>query len=314
LSVTTAGRGAIFWGMRTIQGVKEMQEAVAAVKRTGRRLALVPTMGALHAGHEALIHKAREKGAAVIVSIYVNPTQFGESDDYKKYPRSLEADAAVCRRLEVDVVFAPSDEQMYPGGLPWRGTGGSAWDSSQASSDHRSSTWVEEAALARSLEGVKRPGHFRGVCTVVAKLFNIAQPDAAVFGQKDYQQLKVVERMTRDLCYPIEIVAVPTVREPDGLAMSSRNQLLSAEERAQATVLHKGLKFAQDLFNSGERNAHRLEAGIMRAVELAPAARLDYAEIADAATLEPAFEAKRGDVALVAAYVGKTRLIDSLLL
>jgi pantoate--beta-alanine ligase len=176
------------------------------------------------------------------------------------------------------------------------------------------STWIEETQLTRRLEGERRPQHFRGVCTVVAKLFNIVQPDAAVFGQKDYQQLKVVERMVRDLCYPIEIVPVPTAREPDGLAVSSRNQYLTGEERAQATVLSKALTDAQALFNEGERNVHRLETAMMRAVQLAPIARLDYAEIADADTLEPVTEAKRGNVALVAAHIGKTRLIDNLIL
>jgi pantoate--beta-alanine ligase len=168
--------------------------------------------------------------------------------------------------------------------------------------------------LSHRLEGERRPHHFRGVCTVVAKLFNIVQPDAVVFGQKDYQQLKVVERLARDLSYPIEIVSAPTARAPDGLALSSRNQYLSAEERAQATVLSRALHVALDLFNEGERNAHRLETAMLRTVQFAPAARLDYAEIADAHTLEPVHEASRGNVALLAAYIGKTRLIDNLIL
>jgi pantoate--beta-alanine ligase len=270
-----------------------MQEASAAVKRSGRRIALVPTMGALHDGHVALIRKARDRGAAVVVSIYVNPTQFGPTEDFRQYPRDLDKDATVCIRESVDVVFAPADAEMY-------------------ASD--ASTWVEELQLARRLEGERRPHHFRGVCTVVAKLFNIVQPDTAVFGQKDYQQLKVLERMARDLCYPIQIVPVPTVREPDGLAASSRNQYLSGEERAQATVMWKALNTAQDLFNEGERNPHRLETAMWRAVQLAPAARLDYAEIADAETLEPVHEARRGNIALLAAHIGKTRLIDNLVL
>ncbi len=279
--------------VKLIRSVAEMQEASATVKRSGRRIALVPTMGALHEGHVALMRKARERGAAVVVSIYVNPTQFGPTEDFKQYPRDLDKDTTVCVRESVDVVFAPSDAEMY---------------------SNDASTWVEELQLARRLEGERRPHHFRGVCTVVAKLFNIVQPDTAVFGQKDYQQLKVVQRMVRDLCYPIEIVPVPTVREPDGLALSSRNQYLSPEERAQATVLWKALNTAQDLFNAGERNAHRLETAMLRAIQLAPAARLDYAEIADAETLEPVTEVKRGNIALVAALIGKTRLIDNLIL
>jgi pantoate--beta-alanine ligase len=279
--------------MKLIRNVAEMQQASASVKRSGRRIALVPTMGALHDGHVALIRKARERGAAVVVSIYVNPTQFGPTEDFKQYPRDLDRDTSICVRESVDVAFAPADAEMYAGDV---------------------STWVEEVRLARRLEGERRPHHFRGVCTVVAKLFNIVQPDLAVFGQKDYQQLKVVERMARDLCYGIEIVPAPTVREPDGLALSSRNRYLSPEERAQATVLWKALNTAQDLFNAGERNAHRLETAMLRAVQLAPAARLDYAEIADAETLEPVTEVKRGHVALIAAYIGKTRLIDNLIL
>jgi pantoate--beta-alanine ligase len=284
--------------VKLIRDVKEMQQSALEVKRVGRRVALVPTMGALHAGHVALMRKAREQGAAVAVSIYVNPTQFSSDEDFKSYPRDLDGDCRLCEREQVDVVFAPTAAQMYADGGP----------------TEEASTWVEETTLARRLEGVKRPGHFRGVCTVVAKLFNLAQPDIAAFGQKDYQQLKVVQRMVRDLCYPVEIISVPTAREPDGLAVSSRNRLLSPSERAQATVLWKALIVAGDLFNDGEHNAHRLQAAMMRAVELAPAARLDYAEIADAESLEPRSEARRGDVALVAAYIGKTRLIDNLIL
>lgn len=313
-NVTNRVRAATMPGMQIISSVRDMQVASMEAKRIGRRIALVPTMGSLHEGHVALIRKARDQGAAVIVSIYVNPTQFGPREDYANYPRDLGADRDLCQREYVDAVFAPTDDQMYPGGISLIGFGETAGLSGHISNGLSSSTTVEESSLTRWLEGVKRPGHFRGVCTVVAKLFNIVMPDVAVFGQKDFQQLKVIERMVRDLCYPIGIIPVETVREHDGLALSSRNRLLSPEERAQATVLYKGLKFAQDLFNAGERNAHRLEAAIMKAVELAPAARLDYAEIAHADTLEPVFEASPGDVALVAAYIGKTRLIDNLIL
>ncbi|HUK83745.1 MAG TPA: pantoate--beta-alanine ligase [Verrucomicrobiae bacterium] len=284
--------------MKLIRSVKEMQEAAAEAKRGGRRIGLVPTMGALHEGHAALIRKTREQGAAVVVSIYVNPTQFGPREDFKQYPRDLDKDCTLCVRESVDVVFAPFDAEMYEGGA----------HSQQAS------TWVDEITLAKRLEGERRPAYFRGVCTVVAKLFNATQPHLAVFGQKDYQQLKVIQRLVRDLCYPIQIVSVPIMREPDGLAVSSRNQYLNTEERAQATVLHKALNVALDLFNEGERNAHRLETAMVRAVQLAPAARLDYAEIAEAETLQPVHEVRRGNIALLAVLIGKTRLIDNLFL
>ena len=287
--------------MKVIRGVQEMQEAARMVRQSGRRIALVPTMGALHEGHAAVMRKARDQNAAVAVSIYVNPTQFGPQEGFKQYPRDFDADCTLCVRESVDVVFAPRDDEMYPGGFDDKGK-------------LASSAWIEETALTSRLEGDRRPGHFRGVCTVVAKLFNIVSPNVAMFGQKDYQQLKVVQRMTRDLCYPIEIVSVPTVRGPDGLALSSRNQHLSADERVQATVLWKALSVAQDLFNEGERNSHRLETAIMRAVQLAPMARLDYVEVADPETLEPSIEAKRGDVVLLAVHIGATRLIDNLIL
>jgi pantoate--beta-alanine ligase len=292
-----------------------MQQSVADAKRAGRRIALVPTMGALHQGHVALIRAARQQGAAVVVSIYVNPAQFGPRDDFKRYPRDLDADCQVCAREHVEVVFAPSDEEMYPGGL-WLTEGSGAVQIAVPTPIRglQYSAFVEEHVLARRLEGERRPGHFRGVCTVVAKLFNIVQPDVAVFGQKDYQQLRVVQRMTRDLHYPVEIVSVPIVREPDGLAVSSRNKYLDAGERAQATVVFKALNVARDLFYEGERNVHRLEAAMMRVVELAPTARLDYAEIVHAETLEPVATAQRGDIILIAAFVGKTRLIDNLVL
>jgi pantoate--beta-alanine ligase len=302
-------------GMELITGVRRMQLLAGEVKRSGRRIALVPTMGALHEGHVALVRRAREQGAAVVLSLYVNPTQFGPKEDFKHYPRRQETDLQLCERERVDAVFAPADDELYPGGL-WMNEDGSTVQVAVPSPirGHQYSTFVEELVLARRLEGERRRGFFRGVCTVVSKLFHIVQPDVAVFGLKDYQQFKVIQRMVRDLCWPIEMVGVPTVREADGLACSSRNQYLSPAERAQATVLHKALHVAQDLFNDGETNAHRLEGAMMRTLELAPAARTDYAEIADAETLEPVTEIRRGQVALVAAYVGRTRLIDNLIL
>lgn len=279
--------------MDVIRNVRQMQDAAAVVKRSGRRTALVPTMGALHEGHVALIRAAHAKGAAVAVSIFVNPAQFAPHEDFKRYPRPFEADTALCEREGVAVVFAPAAEDVYA---------------------LNASTWVEETIVAKRLEGERRPQFFRGVCTVVAKLFAILQPDVAVFGMKDYQQLKVVQRLARDLCFGVEIVPVPTVREADGLALSSRNQYLDESERAQATVIFKALRVAQSMFNAGENNAHRLATAMMRTVEIAPTARLDYAELAGGETLEPITEVKRGDVALIAAYLGKTRLIDNLVL
>jgi pantoate--beta-alanine ligase len=298
--------------METIRTVKEMQAASSAVKRSGRRVALVPTMGALHEAHVALMRKAHDRGAAVVVSVYVNPTQFGPREDFQQYPRDLEADSRLCQHEQVDAIFAPSDDEMYPGGIWEDETGVAGRDAVPAAIlGMQYSTFVEENVLARRFEGERRPGHFRGVCTVVAKLFNIVQPDLAIFGEKDFQQLKIVQRMVRDLCYPIEIVPVPTVREPGGLAMSSRNQFLSATERAQATVLWKALSVAADLFNEGEHNAHRLETAMQRTVSLAPSARLDYAQIVDAESLEPVHEVHHGCVALMAVHIGKIRLIDN---
>ena len=282
--------------MKIIRHIAEMQQAVATHKRTGRRLALVPTMGALHAGHAELMRCVRADNAAVVVSIYVNPTQFGPKEDFTKYPRALEADCTICERAGVALVFAPTDAEIYPHG-PVAG-----------------STWVEETALAKRWEGERRPGHFRGVCTVVAKLFNIVQPDMAAFGQKDFQQLAVITRMVRDLSYPITIVPVPTVREADGLALSSRNRYLDSPARAQATILWKTLQAARDRFAAGEHNAARLRATMLRTIETVPAAQLDYVEIAAVDTLEPVIEAQSGNVILIAAHLGNTRLIDNLIL
>ena len=285
--------------MKIIRHLSEMQQIAAAIKRSGCRLALVPTMGALHSGHAALMRRAGEGGAAVVVSIYVNPAQFGPHEDFHRYPRDFARDAGLCAAELVDLVFAPFDVEMYPASRA--GYAGA-------------STWVEELALAKHLEGERRPGHFRGVCTVVAKLFNIVQPDLAIFGQKDYQQLVVITRMVRDLCFPIDIIPVPTVREPDGLALSSRNRYLSPADRAQATALWKALTAAKDLFAKGERNPARLQASLRHTLEQSPALRLDYAEIVAGETLEPVVEAQPGAVALVAAYFGQTRLIDNVLL
>ncbi|MEI8064278.1 MAG: pantoate--beta-alanine ligase [Verrucomicrobiota bacterium] len=284
--------------MKVIQTVSEMNATVAAPKQAGQPIVLVPTMGALHAGHASLM---RQTPGTVVVSIYVNPTQFGPQEDFTKYPRTLEADCTICEQAGAAIVFAPTDAEMYP-----------APSGASAGGVAAVSTWVDEVQVARRLEGERRPGHFRGVCTVVAKLFNIVRPDYAVFGQKDYQQLKVIQRMVRDLRYPIEIVPAPIVREADGLALSSRNRYLTPAERAQAAAIWKSLTTARDLFQAGERNPDYLQATIQRLLGTLPAFRLDYAEIADAETLEPVKVLQPGNILLIAAYLGQTRLIDNL--
>jgi len=279
--------------VKVIRTVNEMTATATALRRAGQPIVLVPTMGALHAGHASLM---RQTPGTVVVSIYVNPTQFGPKEDFTKYPRTLDADCAVCEQAGAEFIFAPTDAEMYPNGLA------------------AVSTWVDEVQVARRLEGERRPGHFRGVATVVAKLFNIVRPDHAVFGQKDYQQLKVIQRLVRDLRYPIEIVAAPIVRDADGLALSSRNRYLTPAERAQAPLLWKSLNAARDSFQAGERNPVRLQAVLQRLLENAPGFRLDYAEVADGETLEPVTVLKPGNILLIAAYLGQTRLIDNLLL
>lgn len=256
------------------------------------RLGLVPTMGALHAGHLSLV-RAATAGGVVAASIFVNPTQFGPTEDFARYPRTFEADCAALEREGVDIVFAPSVAEMYPKG---------------------ESTWVTVEGLSERLDGRSRPGHFRGVTTVVAKLFHIIQPDAAFFGQKDAAQLAIIRRMVRDLNFPVEIVGCPIVREPDGLAMSSRNVYLSPEERRRALVLHRSLEQVEREFRTGDKDGARL-AGKGRAVIAGePAVRLDFFEIVDPDTLEPVDQIAKPALVAVAAYVGSTRLIDNLIL
>ena len=250
----------------------------------------VPTMGYLHAGHISLVQAARAECASVAASIFVNPTQFGPNEDLARYPRDLPRDLALLEAAGVDLVWTPKVEGMYPSGFQ---------------------TWVEVEGLTRPLEGGTRPGHFRGVTTVVAKLFNAVGPDKAYFGQKDAQQAAVVRRMTKDLDFPIEIVVCPTLREADGLAMSSRNTFLNPEERQAATVLFLALCAAKSAYDSGEHAAEKLRALVREAVNAEPLARLQYVSCADYDTLEE-LEAVRGKSLLsMAAYVGKTRLIDN---
>jgi pantoate--beta-alanine ligase len=263
---------------------------------------LVPTMGYLHAGHLSLVHHARRLVGLreqVVVSIYVNPTQFGPQEDLSRYPRDLARDARLCREAGVDVIFAPDDKQMYPSG----GAGGF-------------STFVAEETLSRGMEGKSRPTHFRGVTTVVAKLFNIVQPQLAVFGAKDYQQAAIVKRMVRDLNFPVKIVVAPIKREADGLAMSSRNKYLVGELRAQALVLWRSLRRARAAVRKSSRPvpAARLKAGLKWFIERAPAARLDYVEFFEPDTLVPVPGVRRGTQMALAVFIGKTRLIDNALL
>jgi len=276
-----------------------MQRLARSWQRAGTHVGFVPTMGYLHAGHLSLVQRARKlvgRRGKVVVSIYVNPTQFGPQEDYSRYPRDLARDARLCREGAVDVIFAPDDEQMYA-----RGSAGGF------------STFVVEEGLARGMEGKSRPTHFRGVTTVVAKLFNIVQPELAVFGAKDYQQAAIIQRMVRDLNFPLKIVVAPILREADGLAMSSRNKYLVGDLRAQALVLRRSLEKARAAVRQSSRPvpAARLKAGLKRFIERAPAARLDYVEFFEPGTLVPVPSVARGTRMALAVFIGKTRLIDN---
>jgi pantoate--beta-alanine ligase len=250
-------------------------------------------MGALHEGHLSLMRMARSASDVLVASIFVNPTQFGPNEDLAKYPRSFERDCELLEREGVEFVFAPSVEEMYPAG---------------------SVTWVTVEELSGKLDGRSRPGHFRGVTTVVSKLFHIAEPDRAFFGQKDAAQVAIIRRMVRDLSLPVEIVVCPIIREPDGLAMSSRNAYLSPDERKRALMLHRSLMRVQELAEAGERDISRLVAAGREEFARENSVRLDYFVIVDADTLDPVREVSQGTLVAVAAYVGATRLIDNVLL
>ncbi|HOF86639.1 MAG TPA: pantoate--beta-alanine ligase [Armatimonadota bacterium] len=253
-------------------------------------MGFVPTMGYLHAGHEALMRQAKEECDLVVASIFVNPTQFGPAEDLEKYPRDLARDSELCARAGVDFLFHPDARDMYPLG---------------------SSTWVDVDGLTAIACGAARPGHFRGVCTVCAKLFNIVRPDRAYFGEKDFQQLMVIKRMVRDLFMPLTIVGVPTVREPDGLAMSSRNSYLSLSERQAARVVPKTLQRAREMIDAGEHEGAAITAAIEELVAAQPLAKLQYAVIVDPDTLTPMRALTHEARLLVAIFVGATRLIDN---
>jgi len=272
-------------------------EARAACRdaRAGRKrvVALVPTMGALHEGHLSLVRAAKAQCDAVAVSIFVNPTQFGPTEDLSKYPRQFDRDCQLLEKEGVDILFAPSVDEIYPDGAV---------------------TWVLVEGLSEKLDGRSRPGHFRGVTTIVAKLFHIIEPDAAFFGQKDAAQLAVIRRMVRDLNFPVEIVACPIVRESDGLAMSSRNAYLNREERGRALVLRRSLEQVQREFQGGERIAAKLISAAKEVFAREPQVALDYFEIVDPDTLDPVERISQKTLVAVAAYVGSTRLIDNTVL
>lgn len=275
------------------QTIEETREAVRRLREGGRSIALVPTMGALHEGHLSLIRLAREAADEVVVSLFVNPTQFGPEEDYSAYPRTWDQDVAACEAEGAALLFAPHADRIY-------------------APDH--STYVLPEALDGVLCGASRPGHFRGVLTIVAKLLLIVQPDMAVFGEKDAQQVRLIERMVRDFDFPVQVLRAPIAREPDGLARSSRNRYLTAEERAEAVCLNEALKAASRAFAAGERDTAALRDILVRRIADARHARLDYAEIVDDATLSPVTRIDAPALAALAVCFGKARLIDNAVL
>lgn len=279
--------------MKLLHSINDTVDEIKRAKGEGKRIGLVPTMGALHEGHLTLIRRGKEECGFVVVSIFVNPTQFGPSEDFSKYPRTLESDAEKCREAGVDLIFAPSAEEMYPQGFD---------------------SWVDVGGVTEVLEGKARPGHFRGVATVCTKLFNIVDPDLAFFGKKDYQQLQVMRKMVRDLNMRLSVVPVDTVREADGLAMSSRNRYLSLEERRAALVLSRSLAGVKNAYQNGERDPQVIREFVEDMIRQEPLAAVDYVEVVDAETLLPVEPAERPMVVLLAVRFGGTRLIDNLVL
>lgn len=278
--------------MEIITSPQKMQERALSLKSGGKTISCVPTMGFLHEGHLSLIRAARPAADVLIVTIFVNPTQFGSSEDLSSYPRDLERDLALCEKEGVDIVFAPATEDIYPEGY---------------------STYVEESDLSSGLCGAARPGHFRGVTTVVAKLFNIVQPDSAFFGSKDYQQSRVIMKMVRDLNIPIKIEVCPIIREEDGLAMSSRNKNLDPDQRQEALSLRRALLKAKELIKSGEAIAPIIRKAMEEVIGSQPQARIDYIEFRDGETLKPVDRAGEGTLIALAVFIGQTRLIDNLI-
>jgi pantoate--beta-alanine ligase len=279
--------------MRLCHSIDEVRAASRTGRREGKSLGLVPTMGALHEGHLSLVRAAKAQCDLVVVSIFVNPLQFGPNEDLAKYPRNFDRDRELVAKEGVDFIFAPRVEEMYPAGAV---------------------TYVTVEGLSDKLCGRSRSGHFRGVTTVVSKLFNIVEPDRAFFGQKDAAQSTIIRRMVRDLNIPVRVVVCPIVREPDGLAMSSRNAYLDAGQRKSALLLYRSLAAIQERFDQGERKAHVLIDAGKRTIAHEPLVRLDYIEIVDPGTLEPVDDLSRGGLAAVAAFVGNVRLIDNFVL
>ena len=279
--------------MQIIESPKAMQEAACNLRKEGRKIGLVPTMGSLHEAHLSLIRIARQCSDIVVVSIFVNPTQFGPDEDFEAYPRNVEKDRQACGDENVDVIFCPSVEDMYD-------------------TDH--SVYVNEEYITLELEGVSRPGHFKGVATVVAKLFNSVLPDIAVFGEKDYQQLRLIQQMVADLNFPVKIIAGPTTREPDGLAMSSRNIHLEGQEREKALCLRRALDHAEKLYQEGERNAEVIKQAVRDSIASVSGAELDYVELVKQDTFEPAKALVASCRLLLAVHIGSVRLLDNTVL
>jgi len=279
--------------MQVIEKPKQMQSLSEALRRDGKRIAFVPTMGYFHEGHLTLMREAKRLGDVLVISIFVNPLQFGPSEDYERYPRDLERDLKMAEGVGVDIVFRPRVYDMYPSNFQ---------------------THVEVSELQKYLCGKFRPGHFRGVATVVLKLFNIVKPHVAVFGLKDYQQYLIIKQMVEDLNLDVEVVGIPTVREEDHLAASSRNVYLNAEERKAARSLYKALSEAKRLFEEGERNAFKLIESSRKVIEQEPLINLQYLELCDPETLEPLSGDIKRALLAIAAWVGKTRLIDNIIL
>jgi pantoate--beta-alanine ligase len=284
--------------MQIVSSIAAMQRLAKKWQRASMRIGFVPTMGYLHAGHLSLVKRARQavgKNGKVVVSIYVNPTQFAPTEDLSKYPRDLKRDLKLLHELKADVVFTPSDAEMYPN-----------------KSENGFSTYVVEEKLSRTMEGASRPTHFRGVTTVVAKLFNIILPDVAVFGQKDFQQATIVKCMVRDLNFPVKIVVASTLRERDGLAMSSRNKYLTGDLRRQATVLWQSIQTTKaDLKKSKTISTAKLKSDLKKLIETEPDAKLDYVEFFEPETLSPVSKVAKGSQIALAVFIGKTRLIDN---
>lgn len=279
--------------MKIVRTIAETRAAVSDLRRQGRSLGLVPTMGALHDGHISLVRAARTACDAIAATIFVNPAQFGPNEDFSKYPRTFEADCRLLEAEKVDLVFAPEAAEMYPPGA---------------------TTWVTVEEIQDRLDGQSRPGHFRGVATIVAKLFHIFAPDKAFFGQKDAAQVAILRRMVRDLRFDLELVVCPIVREPDGLAMSSRNRYLSPDDRRHALVLNRALRAVEALVQAGETSASRLIEKGLQVLTEEPSVRPDYFRIVDPDTLEDRQDLRSGALVAVAAYVGPARLIDNLLI